>query len=464
MSVEIIEVLKPGPPGPKGDTGEKGEKGDRGERGPVGPPGPLGPQGPSGPQGPKGERGDPGGPQGPKGDKGDTGEKGSQGLPGRSGEKGDRGPAGPPGPAGEQGPKGDTGDQGPQGPQGPQGSKGDKGDTGNVGPVGPQGPQGDKGDKGDKGDTGNTGATGATGAQGPQGLKGDKGDKGDAGDPAPFETSTGNIEMDGAVSVGTLDTVPRANHRHPTDTTRAADADVFHRDLSAEFYLLDEQGVLLGTDIIPMESSIGAMYDKNKVTVAVLQRPIDGLVQSNTDVAPQLTFKDASGNTVGMFEFGTSTGQVPSFSTIAVASNFGCGRLFNAYYGDIAEAMPSDGTTSVCDLVQVDKNHPTFRVTRFTGRPEDFDSVLGIRSSDPGMIVGANGEYENPVFVVLKGQVWLNTGPVSNIQVGDRLFLYKENYLVTARDMRSLLMPNIFDYKELGVVIQLADNRIKLFV
>lgn len=37
-----------------------------------------------------------------------------------------------------------------------------------------------------------------------------------------FETTTSNIKMNGTVSVGALDTVPRADHVHPTDTSRAA--------------------------------------------------------------------------------------------------------------------------------------------------------------------------------------------------------------------------------------------------
>ena len=37
-----------------------------------------------------------------------------------------------------------------------------------------------------------------------------------------FETSTANIKMNGTVSAGLLDTVPRADHVHPVDTSRAA--------------------------------------------------------------------------------------------------------------------------------------------------------------------------------------------------------------------------------------------------
>lgn len=42
-----------------------------------------------------------------------------------------------------------------------------------------------------------------------------------------FETNTANILMDGVVSVGALSTIPRADHRHATDTSRqTADADL----------------------------------------------------------------------------------------------------------------------------------------------------------------------------------------------------------------------------------------------
>jgi len=41
-----------------------------------------------------------------------------------------------------------------------------------------------------------------------------------------FETNTNNIKTNGSVSVGSLDTVARADHVHPTDTTRAAASDL----------------------------------------------------------------------------------------------------------------------------------------------------------------------------------------------------------------------------------------------
>lgn len=62
--------------------------------------------------------------KGDKGDKGDQGPVGPEGPQGPQGEKGDPGDPGPQGPKGDPGAKGDTGPQGPQGIQGPQGPAG----------------------------------------------------------------------------------------------------------------------------------------------------------------------------------------------------------------------------------------------------------------------------------------------------------------------------------------------------
>jgi len=43
---------------------------------------------------------------------------------------------------------------------------------------------------------------------------------GQAGGAVSFESSTANIKMDGTVSVGELNTVPRADHVHPSDTSK----------------------------------------------------------------------------------------------------------------------------------------------------------------------------------------------------------------------------------------------------
>ena len=60
----------------------------------------------------------------------------------------------------------------------------------------------------------------------------------------PFETTVSNIKMDGAQSVGSLNTVARGDHVHPTDTTRAA-VDSFANVKTASGYQLFEGGMIM---------------------------------------------------------------------------------------------------------------------------------------------------------------------------------------------------------------------------
>jgi len=178
--------------------------------------------------------------------KGNVGPAGPQGVPGI---------VGPAGPAGEQGVQGVPGDQGIQGVPGLEGPRGETGLTGAQGVPGDPGPKGDKGDKGDTGDigpAGPTGSTGATGAAGPTGSTGATGATGPAGStgavgpPGPtavsanannystlgtdnlLYTPTPNIPapssttpaMDGTPAVGAMATYARADHVHPSDTSR----------------------------------------------------------------------------------------------------------------------------------------------------------------------------------------------------------------------------------------------------
>jgi hypothetical protein len=104
--------------------------------------------------------------------------------------------------------------QGPEGPAGPPGPAGPEGPIGPLGPAstvpGPAGPTGPTGP------TGATGATGATGSQGPQGTTGATGPAG-SGTPGAATPL-----MDGAATVGVATAWAHDDHRHPTDTSRAA--------------------------------------------------------------------------------------------------------------------------------------------------------------------------------------------------------------------------------------------------
>jgi Collagen triple helix repeat (20 copies) len=124
------------------------------------------------------------------------------------------GGVGPPGP---QGPPGPTGATGPQGPQGPTGA------------TGPQGPIGLTGPNGSTGATGPAGSTGATGPAGPSAVSANAGNYATLGSDSliyvqtptiPVASST-NPVMDGTVAIGTGTTWARADHVHPTDTSRA---------------------------------------------------------------------------------------------------------------------------------------------------------------------------------------------------------------------------------------------------
>lgn len=99
-----------------------------------------------------------------------------------------------------------------------------KGEQGERGLQGVQGIQGIQGVKGDKGDTG---SQGIQGVQGEKGEKGDKGDKGEQGEPGA-SASTAKPLMDGTAAIGTSTAFARGDHRHPTDTSRAADSEVVH--------------------------------------------------------------------------------------------------------------------------------------------------------------------------------------------------------------------------------------------
>lgn len=216
---------------------------------------------------------------GPPGATGPAGPQGIQGVAGATGPAGASGATGPPGTPGATGPQGVTGPQGPQGAPGSsvqvQGSvstasnlptglgpadagKGwitsDTGhlwvwdgtawvDAGNItGPPGPTGPAGAASTvPGPAGPTGPAGPAGATGPAGPAGAAGPGGATGPQGVPGPsivssnannaaiigtdnyiFVQASNNLPNQDAVAFpGVSLQLARADHTHPTDTSRA---------------------------------------------------------------------------------------------------------------------------------------------------------------------------------------------------------------------------------------------------
>ena len=131
-----------------------------------------------------------------------------------------------------------VGPAGPIGPQGPQGVAGPQGPTGPIGPEGPQGIQGETGAGLEILDRYATladlQAAHPTGNPGDAYMVGDHlyiwsvstsawVDVGTLSSPSPSVTVP---LMDGTAAIGSLTTYAKADHRHPTDTSRASDAEM----------------------------------------------------------------------------------------------------------------------------------------------------------------------------------------------------------------------------------------------
>ncbi|MBP3898287.1 MAG: collagen-like protein, partial [Mogibacterium sp.] len=134
-----------------------------------------------------------------------------------------------------------VGPQGAAGPQGPQGPQGVAGPTGPQGPIGPEGPQGIQGETGagleilDRYATlADLQAAHPTGNPGDAYMVGDHlyiwsvstsawVDAGTISSPSPSVTVP---LMDGEAAIGSLTTYAKADHRHPTDTSRASKAEL----------------------------------------------------------------------------------------------------------------------------------------------------------------------------------------------------------------------------------------------
>ena len=130
---------------------------------------------------------------------------------------------------------------GPEGPTGPQGPQGEAGPIGPQGPIGPAGPQGIQGETGagleilDRYATlADLQAAHPTGNPGDAYMVGDHLyiwsvstsawiDAGTLSSPSPSVTVP---LMDGTAAIGSLTTYAKGDHRHPTDTSRASNAEM----------------------------------------------------------------------------------------------------------------------------------------------------------------------------------------------------------------------------------------------
>lgn len=111
-----------------------------------------------------------------------------------------------------------------------------------------------------------------------------------------FETSTSNIKMNGSVSVGALSTVPRADHIHASDTSRAADSDVFHKATSSEISALTHKSSPVNGDFLVIEDSAASNAKKyiNLSDIPATQRIVSIKIDLDATVlvtgSPRITF------------------------------------------------------------------------------------------------------------------------------------------------------------------------------
>jgi hypothetical protein len=118
-----------------------------------------------------------------------------------------------------------------------------------------------------------------------------------------YETSTANILMDGAVSVGTTSLVPRSDHRHPTDTSRLAAArgnwKLFHSNGSGVFseIALGAAGTVLkggGVAAAPSFGAVGGVFPV--FNVKDYGAVGDGIADDTTAIRDTLTAAAAAGD------------------------------------------------------------------------------------------------------------------------------------------------------------------------
>lgn len=131
-------------------------------------------------------------------------------------------------------------------------------------------------------------------------------------------------------------------------------------------------------------------------------------------------------------------------------------RVYNAVWNDIAEAMPSDGSLQPGDMAQIDLRSSEYRLTKFR---DNFDAFIGIVSENPGFVVGENPDYENPVYVALKGMVY--TKALGIHPVGTMLYLTPDG--VKTRQEISFKY-NHFDVQYIGKVIESHADKIKIYM
>ena len=186
-----------------------------------------------------------------------------------------------------------VGPEGPAGPQGPQGVAGPQGPTGPIGPAGPQGIQGETGAGLEILDRYATladlQAAHPTGNPGDAYMVGDHlyiwsvstsawVDAGTLSSPSPSVTVP---LMDGTAAIGSLTTYAKADHRHPSDTSRASqeelDALIKTSQTLTDQSFTDRESPALQDGVAKIESIKGNTIVWNQLFNSIPSSSSDGI-------------------------------------------------------------------------------------------------------------------------------------------------------------------------------------------
>lgn len=232
-----------------------------------------------------------------------------------------------------------------------------------------------------------------------------------------FETSTGNIKMDGSVSVGVLSTIARADHIHPTDTSRQAVLTFGNLTTSTGLVVSGGTGAVIGSGASVKPDSgyfIPTITEKNiwdtvanKVgltgneTVAGIKTfssfPVtpSSAPTANYEVANKKYVDDNAGSGAGGVPYVVATGSANQITINPTSSTLNTGTSFNIHIG---YTNTSTGVTLT---------HTPTSTSAAVKRPSSsglVDCPVGSLYADNIIYVIYNGTY----FVVLSGlpSIW----------------------------------------------------------
>lgn len=167
-----------------------------------------------------------------------------------------------------------------------------------------------------------------------------------------FETSTSNIKINGSVSVGALGTVARADHIHPTDTSR--EPTLTKGNLSGSFPVSISGGAnaIIGTGVNVSVSSatttstgvvqLSNSYSGTSQTLAVTEKALSDGIASITQ-----TIEVLAAESISLYSVVTTNGYNANSSTSAHNGRIAGISITSTGSGFMAEVIPQGEVENV---------------------------------------------------------------------------------------------------------------------